>query len=258
MDEKIYFKTSDNLTLCGILTTPRIKTQKCVVLCHGITVDKDEDGIFTKLAKELVDVGFSVFRFDFRGHGESEGNSVDLTISGEEQDLEAAVKLLEEKGYKEFGVLGASFSGGAVSYYSFKHQGLVKALVLWNAEIDYKSLNTPITPWDKKYWGQAAYERVEKHGFTEIGSRKFKIGGPLLKEIKVLKPWEELLKLRIPVLFVHGDKDTYIDVADSIKYAKMMNAELEIIKGAEHGFHDLEEHAKFADKVTIEFFKKYL
>ena len=74
MEEKIYFTNTDGLRLCGILTKPNKETQKCIVLCHGITYTKEEGGIFTELAKRLADNGFAVFRFDFRGHGESEGD----------------------------------------------------------------------------------------------------------------------------------------------------------------------------------------
>lgn len=44
-EEKVYFGTSDGLRLCGILSRPVNGTDKCIVLCHGITVDKEEDGI---------------------------------------------------------------------------------------------------------------------------------------------------------------------------------------------------------------------
>lgn len=259
MEEKLYFKTSDGLKLCGILSTPKRKTQKCIVLCHGITVDKEEDGIFTNLAKELGGAGYNVFRFDFRGHGESEGNSVDMTIMGEVKDLEATVKFLQQKGFREFGILGASFGGGPVAFYTAKHQDVVKAIVLWNSLIDYGSLINPVTDWGKRYWGKGVLDRVKQFGFTEIGSSRFKVGRDLINEIKTLEPWNELLKTEIPMLFIHGDKDTYVPYGDSDKYAAMMkNAEFVAIKGAEHGFHDNPKHAEQACKTTVEFFLKNL
>jgi hypothetical protein len=259
-EEKVYFTTSDGLTLCGILSKPQNETDKCIILCHGIAVDKEEDGIFTNLVKELVDTGFNVFRFDFRGHGESEGKSVDMTIMGEVKDLEAAINFLKKKGYTDFSLLGASFAGGAVSIFSGDSQaGKVKALVLWNALSDYSSKIKPVTEWGRKYWGKPAFERVEKFGFTEIGSRKFKIGKGLIDEIKRFKPWSALAKTEIPKLFVHGDRDTYIPVEDSVKYAsEINNSSLKIIHGAEHGFHDNPRHAEEANRATIAFFKKYL
>lgn len=255
----MFFKTSDGLRLCGIVSIPREKTDKCIILCHGITVDKEEGGIYTNLAEKLCDEGFAVFRFDFRGHGESEGRSVDMTIKGEEKDLEAAIKFLTAKGFGKFGIVAASFAGGAVSLFASNHPEKVQALVLWNAGIDYGAKINPINQWTKKYWGKPAFERVEKFGFTEIGSRKFKIGEKLMEEIKTLKPWEKLLGIDIPILFVHGDKDSYIPYSDSVKYSNLFkNAELITIKGGEYGFRDNQKHAEQADKSTIEFFQKYL
>jgi uncharacterized protein len=264
MEEKVFSKTSDGLRLCGILLMPEHPSsssgQKCIVLCHGIGYHKDEDeNLFKNFAERLFKLGFSVFRFDFRGHGESEGESVDMTIAGETIDLEAAVKFLQEKGFKEFGILSQSFAGGAASFFTSSHQNVVKALVLWNSVIDYTQELNPTLPWTKKHWGEPAFERAKKYGFTEIGSSKFKVGRKLMEEIKILKPWKELLKLSIPVLFVHGDKDNYVSVKDSIKYSSMMrNAKLKIIHGADHGFHENQVFAEQGEKATIDFFKKYL
>ena len=262
MGEKVYFQNSDNLKLCGILSKAKnpLFKNKCIVLCHGITVDKNEsNNVFGILAKALNNVGFDVFRFDFRGHGESEGNSIDLTIAGEEKDLEAAVAFLKDKGYLEFGILGASFGGGAVCYYSSKHQDTVKAVILMNSVIDYAENLNPTLPWTKKYWGKAAFEKIDKFGYTEIGSKKFKIGKEFVKDIKTLKPWIEALRLKIPVLFVHGDKDTYVSYNDSVKYSKMLeNPQLVTIKGGEHGFSNSKEHLALAKKAIIDFFLKNL
>ena len=57
-------------------------------------------------------------------------------------------------------------------------------------------------PWKKKYWGEPAFDRVNKLGFTEVGSKKFKVGKGLIYELKNLKPWKELLKVQIPILFI--------------------------------------------------------
>lgn len=259
MEEKVYFKNSEGLNLCGILTSSNNETKTCIALCHGMTVDKEEGGIFTNLAKELSLNGFNVFRFDFRGHGESEGKSTDMTVDSEEKDLNTVFEYLKNRGYKTFGVVAASFGGGAASFFVPKHQSIIKALVLWNPLINYHSLVNPTLPWGKEYWGKPAFEKAEKDGFIEVGDRKFRLGKNLLNEVKVLEPWKELLKLSIPVLFVHGDKDTYVPYDDSVKYSKMVkNGKLVTINGAEHGFHDRKEDSDVADKATINFLLKNL
>lgn len=265
-EEKVFFKTSDGLTLCGILSkptklrgkTPRVDAQKCIVLCHGITADKDEGGRFVELAKDLVKAGFAVFRFDFRAHGESEGDSIkDFTIRGEILDLEAAVVLLERKEFNFFGIVAASFAGGAVSYFIADNEQKVKALVLWNAVIYYSKHIEPDSPWGKKYWGKPAIERIEKYGFTEIGSKKLKVGRLLIEEIKSINPLMQLESVSIPILILHGDKDKHISYKDSVNAARLLkNARLKIIKEAEHGFHN-PQYAKQAVRATVDFFVKH-
>jgi len=259
MEEKVYFKTSDGLKLCGILSIPKVKTQKCIILCHGIgNVDKEEDGIFTALAKKLVNIGFVVFRFDFRGQGESDGKQIDMTVVGELLDLEAAVRFLREKGFKDFGILGASFAGGAVSLFTNKNQDLVEGLILWNSLIDYSSIINPVTDWEKKHWGREAFDKAERFGYTEIGSSKYKMGRTLARELLTLKPWQLLKDIAVPILFIHGDKDDHVPFNDSVKYAKMLSARIVKIKGANHGFHENPKFAEQGEKATIEFFLEHM
>jgi alpha-beta hydrolase superfamily lysophospholipase len=259
MEEKIYFKNTDGLKLCGVLTKPQKETEKCIILCHGITVTKEEDGIFTELAKKLAENGFTVFRFDFRGHGESEGDSIDLTITGEKKDLEAAVKYLQGLGYKNFGITVASFGGGAVSLFVAENRNLIKALVLWNAVIDYHSILQPELSWPKENFGEEAMKKLETQGYIEIGSRKFKVGKVLFAELRQLEPWKRIQNLEVPMLFIHSDKDSYVPYEDSVKYSKLFkNAKLETIQGAEHGFHDNKRDSDKADEVTIQFFLEHI
>jgi len=254
MEKKIYFTNTDGLKLCGILTKPQEKTQKCIILCHGITVTKDEGGIFTELAKRLTDNGFTVFRFDFRGHGESEGDSIDLTVTGEKRDLEVAVQYLQNLGYKDFGIVAASFGGGVASLFIADNRDLIKALVLWNAEIDYHSTLEPELRWAKENFGEEAMQRLDKQGYIEIGSRKFRIGQPLFEELRTLHPWKGLMDVDMPILFIHGDEDSYVPYEDSVKYSNLFkNARIETVEGAEHGFHDNKKDSDKVDKTTIQF-----
>ncbi len=255
MEEKTYFTNSDGLKLCGILSKPQKKIQKCIILCHGITVTKDESGIFTELAKKLSDSGFAVFRFDFRGHGESEGSSIDLTVTGEKNDLESAVTFMKKQGYKIFGIVAASFGGGAVSLFTSEKREIIKAVVFWNAIIDYHSILKPKLPWPKKNFNKEAMEKLKKQGFIEVGSRKFKIGSKLFMELKEIEPWKGIKDLDLPTLFIHGDSDSYVPYEDSVKYSNLFkNSRLETIKGGEHGFQENKNNAMNVKKITTKFF----
>ncbi len=259
-ETKIWFKSSDRIRLCGLLTKPKDPTDKCIIFCHGITVNKDEYGnVFKKCAHNLARSGYAVFRFDFRGHGESGGNSIDLTVRGETKDLQAATKTVSLLGYKEIGILAASFGAGAALYVAPRYKS-IKTIVLWNPTVDYACMLKPKLPWDKKYFGKEAMKRLDKDGFIAIGSLKFKIGKALIKDMRRREPWKELRKIKIPILFMHGDKDSYVPLSDSIKYSKFSrNSSLKIIKGAEHGFHDAKGvYEMKAQNITASFFLKNL
>ena len=65
--KEVEFNATDDFKLYGTLEVPEnTQSNKCVVLCHGLAVDREDLGVFTKLATKLVDEGFHIFRFDFR------------------------------------------------------------------------------------------------------------------------------------------------------------------------------------------------
>jgi len=256
MKEKKFFFRSGNLRLCGILTSHDIESSRCIIFCHGITVDKDESGIFTGLAHRLAGSGFNVFRFDFRGHGESEGLSTEMTVRGEISDLGAAVSFVREKGFSRLGILAASFGGGPATIFVHDNPKMFESFVLWNPVLDYRScFLEPTLPWPKKNFGPSAKASLKEKGFVAVGSRKFRIGPALWDDMEKLLPWRSFLDIRIPMLIVHGDNDSYVPYGDSVKYSGMNSySRLITIPGGEHGFHDDKRMSEQADKATVEFF----
>ncbi len=245
---KIRFENKDGLKLVGLLTNPRKGTKTCIILCHGATVNKEEGGVFTELANRLTKAGFSTFRFDFRGHGESEGHSIDMTIGGQRRDLEAVLQLLSKRGYRRFGMVSASFSGGAVSLFTLPHQDRIRALIYWNSVIDYRYLL-------KRWLSGGEKEKLRKKGFVVRGKSKY--GKQLFRELAKIRLESKLRELKIPVLFIHGDKDSRIPYKKQIKLAKMLGAHTETVYGSEHGFHT-KRHSKRAVALATAFFLEKL
>jgi hypothetical protein len=250
MEKKIYFKGRGGTQLCGLLTIPKKDTNKCIVLCHGLGAgaDKEEHGVFEILTARLAQRGFATFRFDFRGRGESEGDVVDLTVSGEEEDIESAFRLMMRIGYDTFGIVAASFAGGAVLGFVPKHEKEVRALILWNSVIDYRYF------WDSL--GEGGLEEMKRKGYAK--RRGLKLGKKLFNETMKLKPWKKLGRLGMPVLFIHGDKDVAVKYSDAVKYSRMYHSRLVTIHGAEHGFHNSRKYAEQASKAAADFFVQKL
>jgi len=113
MKEKIFFKNSKGNKLCGILSNPTSKKEKpIIILCHGFSTSK-EGRTYVRLEEILNDNGISTFRFDFFGHGESEGKFEEVTTFESVDDIHNAIKFLKKSGYIKIGLVGSSFGGMA-------------------------------------------------------------------------------------------------------------------------------------------------
>ncbi|MBA3724785.1 MAG: alpha/beta hydrolase [Candidatus Levybacteria bacterium] len=257
--KKVFFKTSDSLTLCGIWHIPKTETKKVVILAHGLTVTKDEDGIFTELAEILMQANIAVFRFDFRGHGESGGKSVAMTIAGELLDLHAAIHEVGKQDFESVGLLGASFGGGIATLFAQDFQTQLQALCLWNPCLNYDhTLINPILPWiaDRN---DIRKQEIKSQGWTTVGSRKFIIGKALYDELSNTFPYKALEHIIIPTCILHGTADTYVPHEDSNSYANaLMNGEFISIEDGEHGFKKPQKQREEVLEKTVAFFKNNL
>ncbi len=257
--KKVSFKTSDNFTLCGIWHMPKTETKKVIILAHGLSVTKDEDGIFTELAEILMQAHIAVFRFDFRGHGESGGKSVDMTIAGELLDLHAAVHEVGKQDFESVGLLGASFGGGIATLFAQDFQTQLQALCLWNPCLNYDhTLINPTLPWiaDRN---DIRKEEIKTQRWTTVGSRNFVIGKDLYDEMYKIFPYEAMEHIIIPTCILHGTADTYVPYEDSKSYANaLMHGEFISIEGGVHGFKKPQKQREEVLEKTVTFFKKNL
>jgi predicted alpha/beta hydrolase len=110
--ETLRIETPDGL---GLRTAhhPADASKGTVVLAYGITRDMDEGGMYVRLAEKLSRVGFDVVRFTYRGHGESDGTDLGVTIGGELLDFQTAFEHARARFEGPYFVVAQSF--GAVS-----------------------------------------------------------------------------------------------------------------------------------------------
>ena len=81
-----------------------------VILCHGMEASKE--GVKSvRLATALAARGVNALRFDFSYVGESEGEFVDLTVTGEVEDLAGAWAFAGTRAGGRLGIIGSSLGG---------------------------------------------------------------------------------------------------------------------------------------------------
>ena len=104
--EAAEFQSGDGVTLRGWYI-PAEDVVKTIIVCSGANGSLDAD---MPVAVWLHEAGFNVLLFNWRAHGQSEGEVVTLGFN-ERYDLIAAVQFAKAQGAERIGVLGFSMGG---------------------------------------------------------------------------------------------------------------------------------------------------
>ena len=126
------FTTEDGVTIKARLFG---QGERGVVLAHMFLSDQTSWWEFAEL---LADSGYMALTLDFRGYGESGGDKkIDLI----DQDLEAALKFLEEGGASTVFLVGASMGGTASLKVAARQGARAAAVVSLSAPIKFNGLD---------------------------------------------------------------------------------------------------------------------
>lgn len=139
--EKLVRIDSDGRGLAGILNRPcGIPAPAVVLMLHGFTGQKNEFqlaktgiGLFAYAAAKLAEQGIATLRIDFNGSGDSAGNWIDTTFSGQINDAMLAydyLQTLRDVDGSRVGILGYS-QGGLVASHVAALRPQASAVVLW-------------------------------------------------------------------------------------------------------------------------------
>jgi len=246
VQEKTYFTNSKGDKLCGILSNPTSKLNApVIILCHGFTTSKD-NFTNTRLEQIFNRKNIATFRFDFFGHGESEGNFENITISEAVDDILNAIKFLKNKGFSKFGLVGLSFGGTASIMTASKTD-----------DLSVLALKSPVSNHLEKNFKKRTKEEIERwksDGFIMHPIRKGKkkkLNYSFFEDFKNNNGYEAARKINIPVLIVHGDKDEIAPIEQSKKTADILeDCKLEIITGADHKYSKPSDFEKMLDLIS--------
>ena len=223
--------------LAAILQTPDNlqQGQKCpiVILCHGFNGTKDnEGGIMFEIAKSLETQGVASIRFDFNGHGQSEGKFSEMTVQNEIEDAKAVFDYVSALPYvRSVSILGHS-QGGVIASMTAGELGAQK--------IERVALLAPaVCLREDAIRGNTfgkSYDPINPPAEIEIFPGRA-IGGDFVRQAHDLQIYETACQYTGPVCLIHGTDDRIAAYSYSQTFNReYLQSELHLIENDDHGF----------------------
>ncbi|WP_294663239.1 alpha/beta fold hydrolase [uncultured Fusobacterium sp.] len=228
-----------------------VKGKKVILYKHGFMGNKiTPHRMIVNLSHKLVELGYTVVRFDCIGAGDSEGDCHYTTFKGELEDTMIVVNYVKENICPEkFIILGYSMGGLITSLVS--ELTATDGIILWSPVSD---------PYSNFYYllGENLFmkgingEDVDFNG-DRVG-KEFFIG---MKDPKY-QPLEHIRNYSKPVRIIHGSKDVDVAYMNSIAYKEVLSdVKLHIVDGAGHGYDSIPYQEELF-KMTIEYLEEII
>ncbi|MBE4737386.1 MULTISPECIES: alpha/beta hydrolase family protein [Streptomyces] len=226
-----------------------------VVFVHGFTSNRIELPNFVAMSRLLAAEGIASVRFDLSGHGESDGDFFDVTITGEIAETRAVlgtVRTLDFVDPDRIGLVGMSM-GGVVAGITAGDEGAgITALCLWSP-----AAVAPFEIGSGYLKGRELAPEIAEKGYVDAGGHR--MSAALVADIAGLDVYGRSSTYTGPVHILHGDKDDIAPVEYARRYLDHygQNAELEIVEGAEHDWGSI-PHRTALHGSTLRFFQRHL
>ena len=219
--------------LSAIIQRPKAKPGEkypMAILMHGFNADKNSY-LIRLLADSLMNNGVASIRFDFNGHGESEGEFSEMTVPNEVEDAKFVYKYIKTLPYVSDVVLVGHSQGGVVAGMAAGELGtekikgvvlLAPAAVLRDDVIRGNTFGVHYNPTDPPE-------------FVQIGENR--LGGDYIRTAFDLPIYETSAKYAGASCIIHGNADRIVPYTYGERYHDIWkSSELYILDGFDHGF----------------------
>lgn len=235
---------SDTLSIKGfrgklfaIVQTPdRItKTSKypLVIVCHGFG-GNCQGPLITDIADDVVAKGMASLRFDFNGHGRSEGLFQDMTVPNEIEDLKSVISWAKKQSWVESVCLVGHSQGGVVVSMVAGELGdkeikaevlLAPAAVLRDDALRGNTMGAIYDPWNIT------------GDYVQLPFGGLRLGKDYIRQAVSLPIYETAAGYHGPALIIHGMHDRVVPYTYAERYhEKIKDSALKIIPDEDHGF----------------------
>jgi pimeloyl-ACP methyl ester carboxylesterase len=197
------------------------------VLMHGFMANKKLEPL-KSIANELENRGIASLRFDFDGHGESEGRFRDMTVLTELEDARRVIDHVRRAGaYDSIALVGHSQGGVVAGMLAGELGDEIKALVQLAPAAVLK---------DDALQGVLMGKHYDPYNPPETLTVFFhRVGKGYFLAAQSLPIYEQSSLYKGPVLLIHGTKDKIVPHSFSEKYDQVYsNSILQLYEGENH------------------------
>lgn len=221
--EDLFINSKDNLKLHNFLIKNENKSNKWVIAVHGYT---SQGTYMASYAQKFYDMGYNIIIPDLRGHGKSEGTYIGMGWH-ERFDIIDLINYINDN-FKDSQIVLFGVSMGAATVMSTSGEKLPKNVKAIIEDCGYTST-----------WNQFAYQlkalfKLPSFPMMHTASIICKLrSGYFISEASPIK---QIKKSITPILFIHGDKDSFVPffMLDELYNASATEKEKLIIPEAKH------------------------
>lgn len=222
-----------------------------VVFVHGFASNRLELPDFVRMSRILETAGFASVRVDLAGHGESDGDFFDVTISGEIAQVRSVVRDVRALGFTDperIGLVGMSMGGVVAGIVAAEEPGIAAACLWSPAAVAPSEIGSGYLK------GRSLFAEIEEKGYFDADGHR--ISAALVDDIAALDVYGRSAAYSGPVRIIHGDKDDIAPLEYAHRYLDHYrgNAELEVVAGADHAWGSVPHRGRLHQS-TVEFFR---
>ncbi len=249
--KRLTFINDVGLSLSGRMDLPSGDVYHNVILfAHCFTCGKNVNSA-AYISRFLTARGFGVFRFDFTGLGESQGDFSETNFDTNVRDLISAANFLKQN-FKGPGVMIGHSLGGTAAIQAAVHLPAVKAVITIGSPADPQHLLTHI---------KEATCEIESKGeaVVDLAGRRFKLKKQFIEDLKQSKLDAALKNLNKAILVMHSPTDDTVGIDQAgIIFGKARHPKSFVsLNGADH-LLARKQDAEYAADVISAWVMRYL
>ena len=220
----MFIYSFDDLKLHALFAENKAGNHRYAIVCHGYTSRASHMSGF---AGRFYNMGYSVLVPDARAHGESEGNIRGMGYLERKDILLWINEILKMDSQAQIVLYGVSM-GAATVMFTAGEKALPKNVVCVIEDCAFTSVLDEISTQITKYT-KLPYSLIAESASVVCRLR----GGYSFRQASCIKAVE---RCKVPMLFIHGSKDTFVPFAmlDKLYDAAECKKEKLVIDGAGH------------------------